>query len=84
MRKPQVGELARLFPETSTKLYVHEFGFWKESELQFRSGQERYARRGWVYYTISIRVHQMYFDDPSLRLLLYLIQDYYRVKPVWY
>ncbi len=25
-QKPQVGELWRLWPETSTKLYVHEFG----------------------------------------------------------
>jgi hypothetical protein len=27
MRKPQVWELSRLCPETSTKLYVHELGF---------------------------------------------------------
>jgi hypothetical protein len=27
VRKPQVWELTRLCPETSTKLYVHEFGF---------------------------------------------------------
>ena len=27
IHKPQVWELLRLFPETSTKLYVHEFGF---------------------------------------------------------
>ncbi len=27
VRKPQVWELSRLCPETSTKLYVHEFGF---------------------------------------------------------
>ncbi len=27
IRKPQVWEPARLCPETSTKLYVHEFGF---------------------------------------------------------
>ncbi len=26
-KKPQVWELSRLCPETSTKLYVHEFGF---------------------------------------------------------
>jgi len=31
-KKPQVGELSRLCPETSTKLYVHEFGF--RSQLQ--------------------------------------------------
>ncbi len=28
MQKPQVWELSRLCPETSKKLYVHEFGFW--------------------------------------------------------
>ncbi len=28
IRKPQVWELSRLCQETSTKLYVHEFGFW--------------------------------------------------------
>ncbi len=27
IRKPQVWELSRLCPETSTKLYIHEFGF---------------------------------------------------------
>jgi len=27
MQKPQVWELSRSFPETSTKFYVHEFGF---------------------------------------------------------
>ncbi len=27
IRKPQVWELSRLWPETSTKLYVHEFCF---------------------------------------------------------
>jgi hypothetical protein len=27
-QKPQVWELKRLCPETSKKLYVHEFGFW--------------------------------------------------------
>ena len=27
MQNPQVWELSRLCPETSTKLYVHEFGF---------------------------------------------------------
>ncbi len=27
IRKPQVWELSRLCPETSTILYVHEFGF---------------------------------------------------------
>ncbi len=27
IQKPQVWELSRLCPETSTKLYVHEFGF---------------------------------------------------------
>jgi len=27
MRKLQIWELSRLCPETSTKLYVHEFGF---------------------------------------------------------
>ncbi len=27
LRKPQVWELSRLCPETSTKLYVHEFSF---------------------------------------------------------
>ncbi len=27
IKKPQVWELSRLCPETSTKLYVHEFGF---------------------------------------------------------
>jgi hypothetical protein len=26
--KPQVWELSRLCPETSTKLYVHQLGFW--------------------------------------------------------
>jgi hypothetical protein len=26
-QKPQVGELSRLCPETSTKLHDHEFGF---------------------------------------------------------
>ncbi len=28
IQKPQVWALSRLCPETSTKLYVHEFGFW--------------------------------------------------------
>ncbi len=28
IQKPQVWDLSRLCPETSTKLYVHEFGFW--------------------------------------------------------
>ncbi len=28
IRKPQVWELSRLCHETSTKLYVHKFGFW--------------------------------------------------------
>ncbi len=28
IQKPQVWELSRLCPETSAKLYVHEFGFW--------------------------------------------------------
>ncbi len=28
IQKPQVWELSRLCPETSMKLYVHEFGFW--------------------------------------------------------
>jgi hypothetical protein len=28
LQKPQVWELSRLCPETSIKLYVHEFGFW--------------------------------------------------------
>jgi hypothetical protein len=33
-RKPQVWELSRLCPETSTKLYVHEFGFSSESRIR--------------------------------------------------
>ncbi len=28
IQKPQVWELSRLWPETSIKFYVHEFGFW--------------------------------------------------------
>ncbi len=31
IRKPQVWELPRLCPETSTTLHVHEFGFWSHS-----------------------------------------------------
>ncbi len=31
IQKPQVWELSRLCPETSTKLYVHELGFWAKS-----------------------------------------------------
>jgi hypothetical protein len=30
IQKPQVWELSRLFPETSVKLYVHDFGFWSQ------------------------------------------------------
>ncbi len=37
IQKPQVWEHSRLWPETSTKLYVHEFGFsfpiWLGSQL---------------------------------------------------
>ncbi len=33
-KKPQVGELSRLCPETSTKLYVHEFGFWTRPQAK--------------------------------------------------
>ncbi len=29
--KPKVWKLSRLHPETSTKSYVHEFGFWTRS-----------------------------------------------------
>ncbi len=35
-RKTQVWELSRLWPETSTKLYVHEFGFSKSFGDPFR------------------------------------------------
>jgi hypothetical protein len=31
MQKPHVQELSRLFPETSMKLSVHEFGFWSKT-----------------------------------------------------
>ncbi len=38
-RKAQVWELSRLFPDTSTKLYVYEFGFcfrkWDDSSVGF-------------------------------------------------
>jgi hypothetical protein len=33
IQKPQVWELSTLYPETSSKLYVHEFGFWKQLML---------------------------------------------------
>ncbi len=32
-RKPQFWELSKLCPETSTKLFVHKFGFWKDIEF---------------------------------------------------
>ncbi len=34
IKKPQVWELSRLCQETSTKFYVHEFGFWTVSQLE--------------------------------------------------
>ncbi len=44
MRKPQVWELSRLCPETSTKLYVRESAFWVQSptpptQLNIRGGR---------------------------------------------
>ncbi len=33
IQKHQVWKLSRLCPETSTKLYVHEFGFWTKHRL---------------------------------------------------
>jgi hypothetical protein len=42
IHKPQVWELSRLCPETSTKLYVHEFGFCMQSRIRtHQSGMHR-------------------------------------------
>jgi hypothetical protein len=37
-QKPQIWELTRLWPETSTKLYVHEFGFYSRVSVVELSG----------------------------------------------
>jgi hypothetical protein len=40
VHKPNVRELSRLCPETSTKLSVHEFGFWNLFMLYFPQSVE--------------------------------------------
>jgi hypothetical protein len=39
VRKPQVWELSKLCPKTSTKLYIHEFGFCTLTESLWRNAQ---------------------------------------------
>jgi hypothetical protein len=49
MRKPEVGQLSRLCPETSTKLYVHEFGLSTATNDDFISFQVQGAMLGEWY-----------------------------------
>ncbi len=48
IRKPHVWELSRLCPETSTKLYVHEFDFCTWSLTSSAWGSKAFASLKWA------------------------------------
>ncbi len=56
IQKPQVWELSRLCPETSMKLYVHEFGISRMTEISFLiSRQVQYFNTDSLFHFHSIQ-----------------------------
>ncbi len=78
LRKPQVWELSRFCLETSTKLYVHAFGFSSASDvfsqtltLSFPRFSAYFCKRDALVYTVRLTVYSRVADP----YLFYTVAD---------
>ncbi len=74
IQKPQVCELSRLCPETSTKLYFHEFSFSRLIWMSDRSGKQNGKET-----TLGWRIKIVIDDQLVVAILnvIYLILEFY-------